>query len=77
MSEFRIHFLIKVSHAINRKAEMTSQTLVITAKQSKSLRSLKSQFQEVRVRRNKNLLDVVRKHSMTSPDVQFKEFPLT
>ena len=37
----------------------------------------KSQFQEVRVRQNKNLLDEVKKHSRTIPDVQFKNFSLT
>ena len=32
-----------------------------------------SQFQEVMVRRNKNLLDEVKRHR-TSPEKQFKEF---
>ena len=49
-------FLSEVSHAIDLKAEMTTQTQILTGKQ-KSLKSLKSQFQEIRVRRNKNLLD--------------------
>ena len=34
-------------------------------------------IEKVKVRRNKNLLDEVKKHSRTSPDVQFKEFSLT
>ena len=72
-----VNFLSEVSHAIDLKAEMTSQTQILTAKQ-KSLKSLKNQFQEVRVRRNKNLLDEVKKkHCRTSPEVQFKEFSLT
>ena len=32
---------------------------------------------KIRVGRNKNLLDEVKKHSSTSPDVEFKEFSLT
>ena len=28
---------------------------------------------KVRVRRNKNLLDEVKKHNRTSPEIQFKE----
>ena len=36
-----------------------------------------SQFQEVRARLNKNLLDEVKEHSRASHDVQFKEFSPT
>ena len=41
--------LSEVGHSTDLKAELTSRKQILTAKQLKSLKSLKSQYQEVRL----------------------------
>ena len=60
----------ELSHAIELKVEMTTQTKN-NCKAVEVTEVIESQI------RNKNMLDEVKKHSRTNPDVQFKEFSLT
>ena len=61
--KFRSHFLSEISQAIDLKAEMTSRRHF----NCKAVEVTKV-IEKVRVRRNKNLLDEVQKHSRTSSD---------
>ena len=56
---------------------MTSRIQILTAKQLKSLKSLKKSIPRSHVVRIIDGDVELKKHSRTSPDVQFKEFSLT
>ena len=65
-------FVSEVSHAIDLKAEMTSDTKFnCKAIEFTEVNSKKSGRKNQRWRRR------IKKHSRTSPDVQFKEISLT
>ena len=76
-------FVSEVSHAIDLKAEMTSDTQILTAKQKKSMKSIpRTQFHEVNFKKSISRSQVVRiidgddelkKHSRKSPEIQFKK----
>ena len=70
-------FLGEISHAVDLKAEITSRRQILTANQWKSLKSLEKSIPRSQVVRIIGGEDELKKHSRTSPEVQFKEFSLT